>query len=127
MARGPAEGLGGLEVDHQLEFRQLLNAKSSVGSDRYAFVQPDTSAAPFFRPGATFSSVVCRCCLTRCRVLAFTRGASWLCTAAHVFTNSSVILPSSFGITPSCRRATHVPFDDLTHHCSMPSDRIIRP
>ena len=41
--------------------------------------------------------------------------------------DSSVMLPSSFGITRWCRRAIHVPFGDLTHHCSPPSGRIIRP
>jgi hypothetical protein len=49
------------------------------------------------------------------------------CKAAHISNDSSVMLPSSFGITRWCRRAIHIPFGDLTHHCSLPSGRIIRP
>jgi hypothetical protein len=45
----------------------------------------------------------------------------------HISNDSSVMLPSSFGITRWCRRAIHIPVGDLTHHCSLPSGRIIRP
>src|SRR6266403_4863266 len=48
----------------------------------------------------------------------------WL---VHISNDSSVMLPSSFGITRWCRRAIQIPFGDLTHHCSVPSGRIIRP
>src|SRR5262245_38095303 len=49
------------------------------------------------------------------------------CKAVHISNDSSVMLPSSFGITRWCRRAIQIPFGDLTHHCSLPSGRIIRP
>ena len=49
------------------------------------------------------------------------------CKAVHISNDSSVMLPSSFGITRWCPRAIHIPCGDLTHHCSLPSGRIIRP
>jgi hypothetical protein len=49
------------------------------------------------------------------------------CKAVHISNDSSVMLPSSFGITRWWPRAIHIPFGDLTHHCSLPSGRIIRP
>jgi len=49
------------------------------------------------------------------------------CKAVHTSNDNSVMLPSSFGITRWCPRAIHIPFGDLTHHCSLPSGRIIRP
>jgi hypothetical protein len=49
------------------------------------------------------------------------------CNAVHISNDSSVMLPSSFGMTRWCRRAVQIPFEDLTHHCSVPSGRIIRP
>ena len=67
--------------------------------------------------------------LIRChqhRLRSSGRGPS-SCKAVHISNDSSVMLPSSFGITRWCRRAIHIPFGDLTHHCSLPSGRIIRP
>jgi len=67
--------------------------------------------------------------LVRChqhRLRSSGRGPS-RCEAVHISNDSSVILLSLFGITRWCRRAIHIPFGDLTHHCSLPSGRIIRP
>jgi hypothetical protein len=41
--------------------------------------------------------------------------------AVYISNDSSVMLPSSFGMTRWCRRAINIPFGDLTHHCSVPS------
>ena len=67
--------------------------------------------------------------LIRChqhRLRSSGRGPS-RCKAVHISNDSSVMLPSSFVITRWCRSAIQIPFADLTHHCSLPSGRIIRP
>ena len=76
--------------------------------------------------GATTPHLNHLICCHQHRLRSSGRGPS-RCKTVHISNDSSVILPSSFGITRSCRRAIHSPFGDLTHHCSLASGRIIQP